>query len=72
MSKELPNDPVRSNPPVQSKFDRSHGMGLTPPHLSHPGETAPQSGTKVAGHTENGHKIPYKGTLKLGKGEHRK
>lgn len=68
MSKTLPNDPVYNNPAVESKFDRSHGKGLTPPHLSWPGQTAPVTGTKVSGHTQNGAKIPRKGTLTLGKG----
>jgi hypothetical protein len=60
MSKIIPNDPVGSNPAVHSKFDRSQGKGLRPPHLSHPGETAPLTGTHVAGHNENGHKEPVK------------
>lgn len=58
MSKIIPNDPVGHNPAVQSKFDRSQGKGLKPPHLSHPDETAPVTGTRVAGHNENGHKLP--------------
>jgi len=49
---------VRDNPAVHSKFDRSHGKGLKAPHLSHPGQVAPVTGTKVAGHTVNGHKLP--------------
>jgi len=48
---------TRNNPKVQSKFDRSHGHGLKPPHLTQPG-TAPMSGTTVAGHTEAGHRLP--------------
>lgn len=71
MSKDLPNDPVRSNPPVQSKFDKSHGHGVPFTPVSHPGATAPLTGTKVAGHNENGHKYPTKSTLTLGKGEHK-
>lgn len=59
-----------SNPTVHSKFDRSHGHGLKPPHLQHPGEVAPVTGTKVAGHNEHGHKLPFDGGYKLGKGEH--
>lgn len=63
-------EPQRSNPTVHSKFDRSHGKGLKAPHLSHPGETAPITGTKVAGHTENGHKLPkhvkYGGSDRVG------
>lgn len=49
----------RANPPVRSKFDRSHGMGLKAPHLSHPGEVAPETGTKVRGFTEHGHMLPH-------------
>lgn len=47
-----------SNPKVQSKFDRSHGKGLKPPHMSLKYATGPITGTKVAGHTVNGAKIP--------------
>lgn len=32
---------IRSNPPVRSKFDKSHGHGLKAPHLSFPGQTCP-------------------------------
>jgi hypothetical protein len=60
------DEPQRSNPAVQSKFDRSHGMGLKAPHLSHPGEVAPMTGTKVAGHNEGGHKMPVDVTPKMG------
>lgn len=61
MSDANPTDPIRSNPPVQSKFDRSHGKGLKPPHLSWPGAVAPQTGTTVAGHNANGAKYPREG-----------
>jgi hypothetical protein len=66
MSKMLPTDPERNNPAVQSKFDRSHGKGLKPPHLSHPGAVAPVTGTKVAGHNENGHKMPKEASVGYG------
>lgn len=49
---------VRDNPTVHSKFDRSQGKGLKAPHLSHPGEVAPLTGTHVKGHTPNGHMLP--------------
>lgn len=58
MSKIIPNDPVGSNPTVHSKFDRSQGKGLKAPRLSHPGETAPVTGTHMPGHNPNGHKEP--------------
>jgi hypothetical protein len=48
---------TRDNPPVHSKFDRSHGHGLKPPHATL-GGMAPMSGTKVPGHTESGHRLP--------------
>lgn len=51
-------EPVRNNPPVRSKFDKSHGHGLPAPHLSHPGEVAKETGSKHAGFTENGHMLP--------------
>lgn len=28
------NEPVRDNPPVRSKFDKSHGHGLKAPHMA--------------------------------------
>ncbi len=51
------DEPVRNNEAVHAKGDL-HGMGRRAPHLTHPGETAPITGTHVAGHTENGHKLP--------------
>ena len=33
------DEPVRENPTVRSKFDKSHGKGLPAPHLSSPGPT---------------------------------
>lgn len=61
---------VRDNPAVHSKFDRSRGKGIPAPHISHPGGTAPITGTKVAGHTEHGAKLPkhvkYGGSDKVG------
>jgi hypothetical protein len=73
MSKIIHNEPEGHNPTVHSKFDRSGGKGLKPPHLSHPGETAPVTGTHVAGHNEGGSKYPHEGGKKpspLGKGRH--
>lgn len=32
---------IRDNPPVRSKFDKSHGKGLPAPHLSSPGAVMP-------------------------------
>ena len=49
---------MSTNPPVHSKFDRSRGFGLKAPHLKHPGEVAPVTGTHVPGHTEGGAKLP--------------
>lgn len=60
------------SPPIRSKFDRSHGKGLKAPHMSHPGGTAPVTGTTVAGHTENGAKYPSKGNGKLGHNQFKK
>jgi hypothetical protein len=56
----------KSNPSVRSKFDKSHGKGLPAPHLKHPGETAKPTGTKMPGHTENGHKLPVERGLSKG------
>jgi hypothetical protein len=60
-----------SNPPVHSKFDRSHGKGVPVKHVSMVEGAQPVSGTKKAGFTENGAMLPRKSTLTLGKGEHR-
>lgn len=35
------NEPVRENPTVRSKFDKSQGRGLPAPHLTFPGQVAP-------------------------------
>jgi hypothetical protein len=51
------DEPIRANPAVKSKAS-FHGKGRPAPHLSHPGATAPVTGTHVAGHNENGHKLP--------------
>lgn len=66
MSKIIPNDPVGHNRAVQSKFDRSQGKGLKPPHLSHPGEVAPVTGTHVSGHNEGGHQHPKEASVRHG------
>lgn len=50
---------MRENPVVHSKFDRSRGMGLKAPHLSHPGEVAKPTGSKHDGFNENGHMYPH-------------
>lgn len=34
-------DAIRDNPPVRSKFDKSHGRGLPAPHMSSPGPVMP-------------------------------
>lgn len=47
-----------SNPKVTSKFDRDHGKPRHPTPVSHPGAVAPQTGTTVPGHNENGHAYP--------------
>lgn len=60
-----------SNPPVHSKFDRSHGKGVPVKHVSRVEGAQPVSGTKRAGFTELGARIPTKSTLTLGKGEHK-
>jgi hypothetical protein len=57
---------VKDNPPVRSKFDKSHGKGLPAPHLKHPGQVAPDTGTRVPGHTENGHQLPIHRSLPMG------
>jgi hypothetical protein len=48
----------RGNPSVQSKFDRNHGSPRKPAPVTHPGATAPMTGTEVAGHTNAGHQMP--------------
>lgn len=49
---------MSENPKVTSKFDRMHGHPRKPGHVTHPGGTAPISGSSAPGHTENGHKHP--------------
>lgn len=61
-----------SNPPVHSKFDRSHGHGLPVKHVDLVHSSIPPTGTTVAGHNEHGHKYPQRSTLSLGKGEHKR
>jgi hypothetical protein len=57
---------IRNNPPVRSKFDKSQGKGLPAPHLKHPGEIAKDTGTRMPGHNENGHKLPAERSVGLG------
>lgn len=57
---------TRENPTVRSKFDKSQGKGLPAPHLTHPGETAKETGSKHPGHNENGHKLPTERSVGLG------
>lgn len=65
---------MAENPKVTSKFDRMHGHPRVPGHVSKPGGTASpgsaksmpipnrngpyETGAKVKGHTEHGHRIP--------------
>lgn len=60
-----------NNPPVRSKFDRSHGHGLPATKVDLVHSSIPATGTTVAGHNEHGAKYPQRSTLTLGKGEHK-
>ena len=61
---------MAENPKVTSKFDRSHGKPRTPGRVSHPGGTAPVSGTHKGGYTEHGHQHPREVPYNRGSGEH--
>ena len=41
------NEPVRNNPTVRSKFDKSHGKGLKAPHMSFPGGIVNGNGKNI-------------------------
>lgn len=55
-----------SNPSVTSKFDRNHGKPRTPAKVTHPGGTAPVSGTAQSGHNAGGHRYPHESGKKVG------
>jgi hypothetical protein len=52
------DEDMRENPGVSSKGMKYHGKPHTPEKVSHPGQTVPMTGTRVAGHTSDGHRLP--------------
>jgi hypothetical protein len=52
------DEAMRENPAVSSKGMHYHGKPHSPEKVSFPGGTVPMTGTRVAGHTSDGHRLP--------------